>query len=101
MHLSKRYLSGAFAALTVGTSVCVAVSAEQPLADPLIKESAISKVSDHVHVISDLNAGLVPNVGIIVGTTAPLVADTGLEPRFKRQGNRRMRSPRPCRRSFT
>ena len=81
MHLSKRHLSAACAALTVGTSVCVVVLAQQPPADPLIKESAIAKVSDHVHVISDLNVGLVPNVGIIVGTKATLVVDTGLGPR--------------------
>lgn len=81
MHLSKRHLLAACAALTVGTSVCVVVLAQQPPADPLIKESAIAKVSDHVHVISDLNVGLVPNVGIIVGTRATLVVDTGLGPR--------------------
>ena len=81
MHLSKRHLLAACAALTVGTSVCVVVLAQQPPADPLIKESAIAKVSDHVHVISDLNVGLVPNVGIIVGTKATLVVDTGLGPR--------------------
>jgi glyoxylase-like metal-dependent hydrolase (beta-lactamase superfamily II) len=57
------------------------VSAQQPPADPLIAESAIAKVSDHVHVISDRNVGLVPNVGIIVGTKATLVVDTGLGPR--------------------
>ncbi|HEY1910729.1 MAG TPA: MBL fold metallo-hydrolase [Vicinamibacterales bacterium] len=48
---------------------------------PLIDESAISKVSEHVHVISDRNVGLVPNVGIIVGQRAALVVDTGLGPR--------------------
>ena len=81
MYLSQRQLSVAFAALTVGTIACVAVSAQQPPADPLIKGSAIAKVSDHVYVISDLNVGLVPNVGIIVGTNATLVVDTGLGPR--------------------
>jgi glyoxylase-like metal-dependent hydrolase (beta-lactamase superfamily II) len=81
MYLSQRQLSVAFAALTVGTITCVVVSAQQPPADPLIKESAIAKVSDHVYVISDLNVGLVPNVGIIVGTKATLVVDTGLGPR--------------------
>ena len=81
MHLSKRHLSVAFAALTVGTSARVVASAQQPPADPLIKERAIAKVSDHVYVISDLNVGLVPNVGIIVGTKATLVVDTGLGPR--------------------
>ena len=50
-------------------------------ADPLIAENAIAKVSAHVYVISDRNVGLVPNVGIIVGTKATLVVDTGLGPR--------------------
>lgn len=49
--------------------------------DPLIRDNAISRVSEHVHVISDLDVGLVPNVGIIVGTRATLVVDTGLGPR--------------------
>ncbi len=55
--------------------------AQAPSTDPLIRESAVSKVSEHVYVISDLNVGLVPNVGIIVGTRATLVVDTGLGPR--------------------
>jgi glyoxylase-like metal-dependent hydrolase (beta-lactamase superfamily II) len=59
----------------------VLVAVQPPPADPLIRENAVSRVSDHVHVISDLNVGLVPNVGIIVGTTATLVVDTGLGPR--------------------
>src|SRR5476651_1795680 len=59
----------------------IAVAAQQPAADPLITERAISKISEHVHVISDRNVGLVPNVGIIVGTRATLVVDTGLGPR--------------------
>ena len=46
MHLPKRHLSAAFSALTVGTSVCVVVLAQQPPADPLIKESAIARVSE-------------------------------------------------------
>src|SRR4029077_8257630 len=81
MRLSKRFRSLTFAALIVGTGVSVVASAQPPPADPLIKESAIAKVSDHVYVISDLNVGLVPNVGIIVGTKATLVVDTGLGPR--------------------
>src|SRR5881296_176939 len=58
------------------------VGAQPPRpADPLIDASGITKVSDHVHVISDRNVGLVPNVGIVVGTKATLVVDTGLGPR--------------------
>ena len=46
-----------------------AVAAQQPRPpDPLIDGAAITKVSDHVYVIPDRNVGLVPNVGIIVGT---------------------------------
>ena len=59
----------------------IVAAAQAPSTDPLIRESAVSKVSDHVHVISDLNVGLVPNVGIIVGSKATLVVDTGLGPR--------------------
>ena len=45
MHVLKQHLSVGFAALTVGTSAWIVVSAQQPAADPLIKESAIAKVS--------------------------------------------------------
>jgi glyoxylase-like metal-dependent hydrolase (beta-lactamase superfamily II) len=70
-------------ALPIGMLIAAAglvtgTAAQQPPADPLIRDNAISKVSDHVHVISDLNVGLVPNVGIIVGSKATLVVDTGL-----------------------
>jgi glyoxylase-like metal-dependent hydrolase (beta-lactamase superfamily II) len=45
---------------------------------PLVREGATEKVSDHVYVIPDNNVGMVPNVGIIVGTRGTLVVDTGL-----------------------
>ena len=61
--------------------VATLLAAQSPPADPLIAENAIAKVSEHVYVISDRNVGLVPNVGIIVGTKATLVVDTGLGPR--------------------
>src|SRR5690349_15342549 len=48
---------------------------------PLIRENATVKVSEHVYVIPDGNVGGVPNVGIIVGSKATLVVDTGLGPR--------------------
>src|SRR5262245_51634622 len=50
--------------------------AQAPL--PLIRENATVKLSQHVYVIPDGNVGAVPNVGIIVGTKATLVIDTGL-----------------------
>jgi len=48
---------------------------------PLVRENATVKVSEHVYVIPDGNVGGVPNVGIIVGSKATLVVDTGLGPR--------------------
>src|SRR5262249_49626020 len=56
-----------------------AIFIQQPAqAPPLIKENATVKISDHVYVIPDGNVGAVPNVGIIVGSKATLVIDTGL-----------------------
>ncbi|MEP6915278.1 MAG: MBL fold metallo-hydrolase [Acidobacteriota bacterium] len=49
-----------------------------PSADPLIQENATVKVAAHTYVIPDANVGLVPNVGIVVGTRATLVIDPGL-----------------------
>ena len=46
--------------------------------DPLVKEGATEKVSTHVYVIPDGSVPLVPNVGIVVGSRATLVIDTGL-----------------------
>ena len=57
------------------------VFAQQPAAippPPLIKENATVKISEHVYVIPDGSIGGVPNVGIIVGSNATLVVDTGL-----------------------
>src|SRR5262245_41053447 len=48
---------------------------------PLIRENATVKLSDHVYVIPDGNVGAVPNVGIVVGSKATLVIETGLGPR--------------------
>jgi glyoxylase-like metal-dependent hydrolase (beta-lactamase superfamily II) len=45
---------------------------------PLVRENATEKISEHVYVIPDNNVGMVPNVGIIVGTRGTLVVDTGL-----------------------
>jgi len=45
---------------------------------PLVKEGATEKISAHVYVIPDFSVPGVPNVGIIVGTRATLVVDTGL-----------------------
>src|SRR5215510_14412487 len=49
-----------------------------PPADPLVRENATVKLAPHTYVIPDNNVGLVPNVGIVVGTRATLVIDPGL-----------------------
>ena len=46
--------------------------------DPLVRENATVKVAAHTYVIPDNNVGLVPNVGLIIGTRAALVIDPGL-----------------------
>jgi len=45
---------------------------------PLQKEGATVKLSDHVYLIPDFKVGMVPNVGIIVGSRATLVVDPGM-----------------------
>jgi glyoxylase-like metal-dependent hydrolase (beta-lactamase superfamily II) len=57
------------------------LSAQQPAPAPMVKENATVKVSPHVYVILDESVPLVPNVGIIVGSSATMVIDTGLGPR--------------------
>lgn len=45
---------------------------------PLVRAGATEKISDHVYVIPDDNVGQVPNVGIVIGSRATLVVDTGM-----------------------
>ena len=68
-------------AVTVATVLLSSIVFAQrgsPPADPLVRENATSKVAAHTYVIADNNVGLVPNVGIVVGTRATLVIDPGL-----------------------
>src|SRR5262249_33488435 len=67
--------------LNLGLFLTAAIVLLQQPATPLIKENSTVKVSEHVYVIPDGNVGAVPNVGIVVGTRATLVIDTGLGPR--------------------
>lgn len=46
--------------------------------DPLVKEGTTVRLAQHTYAIQDANVGLVPNVGIIVGSRATLVVDPGL-----------------------
>jgi glyoxylase-like metal-dependent hydrolase (beta-lactamase superfamily II) len=52
--------------------------AQAPLPVPLLKEGSTVKVSPHVWVIPDGGVPVVPNVGIVVGSRATLIIDTGL-----------------------
>jgi glyoxylase-like metal-dependent hydrolase (beta-lactamase superfamily II) len=56
----------------------VGVAQRGPVADPLVREGVTVKLGPHTYVIPDGNVGLVPNVGIVVGTRATLVIDPGL-----------------------
>src|SRR5687767_9211741 len=75
MHIRSLPICG----LLVGASI--AVSGQQPPPAPLIRENATTKLSEHVWAIPDFNVGGVPNVGIVAGSRATLVVDTGLGPR--------------------
>jgi glyoxylase-like metal-dependent hydrolase (beta-lactamase superfamily II) len=64
--------------MVLAASVLEAQRGPAPAAPPLVRENATEKVADHVYVIPDNNVGMVPNVGIVVGTRGTLVIDTGL-----------------------
>jgi glyoxylase-like metal-dependent hydrolase (beta-lactamase superfamily II) len=65
--------------LPVGLALAFPALGQPPAApNPLIKQDALQKVSDHAYVILDDNVAFVPNVGIVVGERATLVVDTGL-----------------------
>jgi glyoxylase-like metal-dependent hydrolase (beta-lactamase superfamily II) len=69
----------AFSILGAATAVVSAVAQPQPAAPPpLVQENAAVQLGPHTYVIPDANVGLVPNVGIVVGSTATLVIDPGL-----------------------
>lgn len=77
----RRTWAGAVVSL-VGVGCAVPALAQQrggqPAPAPMIRENATDKLTAHVYAISDNNVGMVPNVGIIVGSRATLVVDTGL-----------------------
>lgn len=71
-------------AIIATAAVCAAASLAAQRGTPtppLVPANATVRVSDHVWVIPDGNVPMVPNVGIVVGSTATLVIDTGMGPR--------------------
>jgi glyoxylase-like metal-dependent hydrolase (beta-lactamase superfamily II) len=75
--MKSRYAS-AIALMLAAASAVTLIAQRGPAAPPLVRENATEKISDHVYVIPDNNVGMVPNVGIVVGSRATLVVDTGL-----------------------
>jgi glyoxylase-like metal-dependent hydrolase (beta-lactamase superfamily II) len=72
-------VQASIAFLLGGLLVASSTSAQRgPVPDPLVKENATVKLAEHSYVIPDGNVGLVPNVGLIVGSRAALVIDPGL-----------------------
>jgi len=70
-----------FRIATMATALASAsmVAAQRgPAPDPLVRENATVKLGAHTHVIPDANVGMVPNVGIVVGSLATLVIDPGM-----------------------
>jgi glyoxylase-like metal-dependent hydrolase (beta-lactamase superfamily II) len=67
-------------ALTISCTLasCTLIAQRGPAPDPLVKENATVKLAPHTYVIPDNNVGLVPNVGIVVGSKGTLVIDPGL-----------------------
>src|SRR5262247_2190672 len=61
-----------------GLSAVAAAQAPPQGSVPLQKEGATVKISEHVYVIPDFKVGMVPNVGLVVGSRATLVIDPGM-----------------------
>ncbi len=72
--------AGSFAAGVVAWTGLVTAQAPRNLPDPLVRENVTVKLAGHSYVIPDGNVVLVPNIGIVVGSDATLVVDTGMGP---------------------
>ncbi len=55
--------------------------AEYELPDPVVQISDVQELAADLVVIPNRRVGLVPNIGLIGGTQAVLVVDTGMGPR--------------------
>jgi glyoxylase-like metal-dependent hydrolase (beta-lactamase superfamily II) len=74
MAILRRFLSARWAvSFIVAGAILAPAAAWAQLAQPLLSEDNLKKVSDHVYVIEGF-----PNVAIVVGTRGTLVVDTGL-----------------------
>jgi len=82
MHPLPRHIVVWMRVVPCVVGICLsAVAAAQAPAQapvPLQQAGATVKISEHVYVIPDFKVGMVPNVGIIVGSRATLVVDPGM-----------------------
>ncbi|MCC7010736.1 MAG: MBL fold metallo-hydrolase [Acidobacteria bacterium] len=63
----------------LGLAIAGTLTAQRgPVPDPLVRENVTTRLAPHTYVIPDGDVGLVPNVGIVVGSRATLVIDPGL-----------------------
>jgi glyoxylase-like metal-dependent hydrolase (beta-lactamase superfamily II) len=67
-----------YAKLAAGLVFFISSAAAVAQTPPVVKEGTTVKISEHVYVIPDEKVGMVPNVGIVVGTKATLVIDPGM-----------------------
>jgi hypothetical protein len=95
----RRTLVLTFTCLTAVSSVQQPSSGQGSPPAPIIRENATVKLAEHVWAIPDFNVGLVPNVGIVVGSKATIVIDTGLGPRNGDAIVREMKKVTPSTRS--
>jgi glyoxylase-like metal-dependent hydrolase (beta-lactamase superfamily II) len=81
MHVLNRWVVPGvlLSSMLAGAVILAQTPAQAP--PPLVKEGITTKLSPHVHLIPDESVPAVPNVGIIVGSKATMVVDTGLGPR--------------------
>lgn len=75
-----RWVTRALVITTILIAVRLAGQQSAP-PDPLVRENATQKIGTHTYLIPDFNTPLVPNIGIVVGSRATLVIDTGMGPR--------------------
>jgi glyoxylase-like metal-dependent hydrolase (beta-lactamase superfamily II) len=70
----------ACAAVLAATSSLALGQAQAPghAPAPVVRDGATVRISEHVYVIPDAKVGMVPNVGIIVGSRGTLVFDPGM-----------------------
>ncbi len=78
IRMSTRITCLLTSGLLLSLVLSVASAQRGPAPDPLVRENATVKLAAHSYVIPDNNVGLVPNVGIVVGSRATLVIDPGL-----------------------